>query len=314
MARDHAQIRLDMWGDDDWRKLSVPAQHLYMLLLTSPSLSFCGVADWRPARIAKLAAGWTTADVLAAAEDLTGRLFLLIDDATEEALIRSFVRHDGLMKMPNMATAMATAHAAIASPYLRGVVVHELRRLHEKQPELAGWKSKRALAVLERDSIDPSVKGSVNPSGNPSVKGSSSPEPNPSGNPSVNPSPTPAPTPTPAPSSSKEEEEQLELLSDKSDAPDRFDEFWTHYPRKEAKIDARKAWAKITKKTDPQTVIDGVTDYKFNPDRQFIPLAGSWLRGQRWEDEPSNVRHLPRPAPGYTGPVKWDESRAPWNL
>ncbi len=28
----------------------------------------------------------------------------------------------------------------------------------------------------------------------------------------------------------------------------------------------------------------------------------------------SNIRHLPRPAAGYTGPVKWDESKAPWNL
>lgn len=34
----------------------------------------------------------------------------------------------------------------------------------------------------------------------------------------------------------------------------------------------------------------------------------------------ANVRHLrggqvgSRPLPGYNGPVKWDESRAPWNL
>jgi hypothetical protein len=79
-----------------------------------------------------------------------------------------------------------------------------------------------------------------------------------------------------------------EILSDKSDeTEDRFEEFYRLYPRKEAKQDARKAWGQITKKIDPQTVIDGLTAYVFNPDPKFRPLAASWLRGQRWEDEAS---------------------------
>jgi hypothetical protein len=104
-------------------------------------------------------------------------------------------------------------------------------------------------------------------------------------------------------------------LSDESDTiVDRFDEFYRLYPRKEAKVDARKAWAQVTKKVDPQTIIDGLAAYSFGPDKKFHPLPASWLRGQRWEDEGTNLRHLPRPAAGYTGPVVWDESRAPWNL
>lgn len=197
MARDHAQIRLDMWGDDDWRQLSVPAQHLYMLLLTSPTLNFCGVVDWRPARIARLARGWTTSGVEKAATELTDQLFLVIDADTEEALIRSFVRYDGVMKQPNMATAMATDHAAIASATLRGVVVHELRRLRDKHPDWAGWRSTKALAVLDRNAIDPRSNPSVNPSVKGSVDPSVDPYPNPSGDPSVDPCPTPAPAPTP---------------------------------------------------------------------------------------------------------------------
>jgi hypothetical protein len=171
MARDHAQIRLDMWGDDDWRKSASP-----------PSTSTCCCSRRRHCRSAVSPTGARRGshsspptgrpdDVLEAASELCDRLFLVIDDETEEVLIRSFVRHDGLMKMPNMATAMATSHAGIASARLRGVVVHELRKLHEKQPDLAGWKSQRALAMLERNAIDPSV----NPSRNPSVKGSVSP-------------------------------------------------------------------------------------------------------------------------------------------
>lgn len=84
------------------------------------------------------------------------------------------------------------------------------------------------------------------------------------------------------------------LLSDKSDEiSDRFDEFWQHYPRRDAKADARKAWRQVTKDTDPQTVIDGLTAYAFKPDRQYQPLPASWLRGRRWEDEGASVHQLP---------------------
>jgi hypothetical protein len=40
--RDHARVNLDIWGDDDWRDLTPPAQHLYFTLYTDPELSFCG--------------------------------------------------------------------------------------------------------------------------------------------------------------------------------------------------------------------------------------------------------------------------------
>jgi hypothetical protein len=313
MARDHAQIRLDMWGDDDWRKLSVPAQHLYMLLLTSPSLSFCGVADWRPARIAQLAADWSTDDVLKAAAELSDRLFLVIDDETEEVLIRSFVRHDGLMKMPNMATAMATSHAGIASARLRGVVVHELRKLHEKQPDLAGWKSKRALAVLERNAIDPSVNPSGNPSVKGSVKGSDDPEPKGSPNPSVNPSPSPTPAPTPAPSTSNEVEKELTTLSDTSDGVDPFDEFWSHYPRRVAKIAARKAFGKAVKIVGADVIVAAAAKFAADPnlpgkdEEAAIPHPATWLNEGRWDDPPLPARlNRRRTAPAQARRVEID--------
>jgi hypothetical protein len=308
VPREHAVIRLDMWGDDDWRRLSVPAQHLYMLLLTSPTLSFCGVADWRPTRIARLAGNWAVTDVLKASDELRAGLFLVVDDETEEVLIRSFVRHDGVMKMPNMATAMATSHAAIASPLLRGVVVHELRRLHEKEPELAGWKSKRALAVLDRDAINPSV----NPSRNPSVKGSGNPSSGGNPNPSVNPSPTPAPTPSPTP-------QEETLLSAAADEPDPFVEFWKHYPRKTQKRDAEKAYRRALKRADAGTILAGLRRYQFKDDPQFIPQAERWLNGDRWEDQ-QQLSIVTPPAGGtwteeqltaVLGPDKWRAPQPP---
>ena len=177
MARDHARIRLDIWADEDWRDLPSIAQWLYMHLLSSPSLSFCGVTDWRPARIAALAAELKGDDVEYAANWLEEGEFIVVDRDTEEVLIRSWVKHDGLVASPNMTKAMAKAHATIGSGVLRAVVVDQLERLKIARPELHGWKHlgdvlrKRSLTVSEAFKIlppNPSTNPSPNPSGNPS--------------------------------------------------------------------------------------------------------------------------------------------------
>jgi len=184
MAREYAQIKLAIWQDDDWRDLSFPARYLYFTLLTSPSLSHAGVADWRPKRISALN-GMSVEEIEAAGTELVDRLYLVIDESTDEALIRSFIRNDGLMKQPKMAVAMATAHSAAASKGIRGVIVHELQRLQEDFPDLHGWSTEKAKEVLALRSIDPSTY----PCGKGSGKGNSTPI--------KKGSPTPAPTPAP---------------------------------------------------------------------------------------------------------------------
>ena len=173
MARDHGRIRLDIWADEDWRELPSPSQWLYLHLLTSPSLNFCGVTDWRPARIAAVTAELTADDVEYAASFLEEGEFLIIDRITEEALIRSFVRHDGLLRSPNVTKAMVKAHGAIGSAIIRAVIVGQLHIILEKQPDLAGWKSIGNL--LEKSAATPSEAFEklprnpfINPSGNPS--------------------------------------------------------------------------------------------------------------------------------------------------
>lgn len=92
---------------------------------------------------------------------------------------------------------------------------------------------------------------------------------------------------------------------------DNFDGFWAIYPRRQAKKEAQKAWAKI--KPDAalsQCIIESVERWKSSPEWQksngrFIPYPASFLNGRRWEDE------LPP-----TSPVP--EARAPsdreWDL
>ena len=210
MAREYAPIRLNIWSDEDFRALSPRAQHLYFVVLTSPTLSHCGVADWRPKRIAAMAAGWMPAHVETAAAELANARYFVIDEDTEEVLVRSFIRHDGLMKQPNMAVAMCTAHMAVASPVIRATIVAEVRRLSVDQPELPCWGAKASKDPLARLMAQGRPEGfptgqgnpSVNPSGNPSVNpsaegsGKGSGKGQPKG--STNPSPTPRPTPDPS--------------------------------------------------------------------------------------------------------------------
>ena len=70
-----------------------------------------------------------------------------------------------------------------------------------------------------------------------------------------------------------------------------FDEFWAAYPKKKAKEDARKAWAKL--KPDEalgKAIIQAVEESKKADDwkkekGKYIPYPATYLNGKRWEDE-----------------------------
>lgn len=153
MARDHTRINLAIWSDPDWRELPPAAQHLYLTLWTSPGRTYCGAHDWRPNRLVKLAAGFTSEHLLTVAACLQARHFLVIDEDTEEALIRSWARFDGLMRQPRMAVSYASAYADVASPILRQVLAHETRKIRDLEPELACWKDSRVTSILDHPAV-----------------------------------------------------------------------------------------------------------------------------------------------------------------
>lgn len=172
MANDHARIRRDIWADTDWRRLTSSAQWLYVHLLTNRTLTFVGIADWRPNRIAALTADLTASDVDLFAGELIRERFILPDLETEEVLIRSWVKHDGLLRSPNMTKALIKAHEGTASNVLRAVVIDQLQRLAESG---GGGCWELLDPMLEGDpmTFEEGVEVlSVDPSGNPSGKGS----------------------------------------------------------------------------------------------------------------------------------------------
>ncbi len=67
-----------------------------------------------------------------------------------------------------------------------------------------------------------------------------------------------------------------------------FDDFWSAYPRKQAKPAALKAWKKIKPSVGMvKTIIDAIAKHKKSHQWQegIIPHPATWLNGHRWEDE-----------------------------
>ncbi len=149
----YTRILQSIWSDDDFTALSWQAQWLYIAVLTGPGRTLCGVADWRPKRLKARAVGLTEDGLEAVADELEAEHFLVIDRDTEEVLVRSYVRNDSLMKMPNMATAMVKAFHTVTSKRLRAVIVHELLRRHREEPDLKGW-NEAVMAIMDRPSLD----------------------------------------------------------------------------------------------------------------------------------------------------------------
>lgn len=69
-----------------------------------------------------------------------------------------------------------------------------------------------------------------------------------------------------------------------------FEEFWSNYPRKEKKKDARNAWIrlkldKVGKNIIADVMVRRVRHIPWLEGKSFIPLPTSYLNGERWEDE-----------------------------
>ena len=67
-----------------------------------------------------------------------------------------------------------------------------------------------------------------------------------------------------------------------------FGIFWDQWPKKVAKRDAEKAWAKISVKDDLIPIlkfIEAANASGIWANLQYVPHPGSFLRGRRWLDE-----------------------------
>lgn len=95
------------------------------------------------------------------------------------------------------------------------------------------------------------------------------------------------PDPTHSQTTSKEVEVHVHPAAARS-IEDDFAEFWSLYPRKQAKVDALKAYKAARKTVDAKIIRDGAQAYallNIGEDKNFLKLPAGWLRDGRWGDE-----------------------------
>jgi hypothetical protein len=97
---------------------------------------------------------------------------------------------------------------------------------------------------------------------------------------------------------------------------DYFDRFWKLYPKKKSKADAEKAWSKLKMSEEFfSSILVSLSTQAASQDwtksgGQYVPLAATWIRGKRWEDEASPAaqqKHSGFAQADYTAGVNFDE-------
>lgn len=132
MARTHGRILCSIWDDPDFQDLTPAAQRLYVLLISQDTLNNAGRILLTVKRWAAGSRHTSPADVRKALTELDTRRFVVVDEDTEEVLIRSFIRNDGIVKQPQMMKSALREATTVRSARLRAVLAAELRKLRRE--------------------------------------------------------------------------------------------------------------------------------------------------------------------------------------
>lgn len=153
MARDHGRIFASIWTDEEFIALTPGPQRLYMFLLTQADLSHAGVIAMRERRWATRAKGLTGASLEDDLAALVAGRFVVADHDTEEVLVRTFIRNDGVWKQPNVMKAAVKEAREIMSPLLRSALAIEVQAIpvHELSDEVG--RASRSPRDIVRDCI-----------------------------------------------------------------------------------------------------------------------------------------------------------------
>jgi hypothetical protein len=226
MARGHGRILTPIWEDADFLALTQEQQRLYLFLISQPNLNHAGLLPLTLRRWARKACGLTSAELEKHLTALADARFIVIDEDTEELLIRSFVRNDGVWRMPKVMGAMVSGAMEISSTALRAALLAEMDRipLDELSDEPTKIRDREGPSIRRQvaDHIETLRKAFGAPLPDPTRGGSAPPCETPSRTPSDTPDEggregstrgrarasharTPAPTPTPNPSPIGEE-------------------------------------------------------------------------------------------------------------
>lgn len=129
MARSYARIDVHRFRDDDWRDLPLAHKAVFDMLLAHPKLSLCGALDIKLGSLTQYAPDLDNDALTALLVALEEAGYVMWDRDTDELVIRTFVRHDGVLQNQNLAKGMWSAWQALESDRLRQFVVDNLPEL-----------------------------------------------------------------------------------------------------------------------------------------------------------------------------------------
>lgn len=126
MARTYARIDVKRPLDPDWRALTCRQQAVYDFLLSNPKLSLCGALDVKLGSWSGMSADMDATALVDTLSDLEASGYIGWDRTTDEVVLRTFVRHDGVLQNQNLGKGMWSAWHTLESPALRQFVVDNL--------------------------------------------------------------------------------------------------------------------------------------------------------------------------------------------
>jgi len=166
MAREHARILVSRRSEPDWQALLTDEQWLYDQLLTQANINNAGVVPLQVRKWARGAADMTTERIEAALSGLADKGFVLFDTDTEEALVRTFMRHDGVVKHRYMLKNALAVAKQTESPRLRHALAAELRRFGNADADAVAAELE---ATPDRTPPEPHSNGIPTASGSQSI-------------------------------------------------------------------------------------------------------------------------------------------------
>jgi hypothetical protein len=138
MARSYAPIYTSIWQDETFTALSVEAQRLFFLINSQPDISHCGVIVLNERRWAKWASNTSVEAIRSALGQLHAARFVLLDEGTDEVLVRSYMAHNKVLAQPKINVAAANQWPGIHSTRLRRTIA-EWVRAHVTEDREKPW-------------------------------------------------------------------------------------------------------------------------------------------------------------------------------
>jgi hypothetical protein len=130
MSRNYGRISTSIWNaDNDFITLSSSAQRLYLVLISQPGLSLCGVLDHNPRRWARLSCDTNLRTTRQNIAELVNTGYIVVDQDTDEVLIRTFVKHERVLHNEKLLANARARYGEILSPKIR-------QKLEEMYPAL----------------------------------------------------------------------------------------------------------------------------------------------------------------------------------